>query len=77
MDEPKGNMYPLTLKQAAERAGIMPDTLRQAIKAKRLTATKLGRDWLIESSEIARYIRVRKPAPRRPTAARTKEHPGQ
>ena len=75
MDEPKGNMYPLTLKQAAERAGIRPDTLRQAIKAKRLTATKLGRDWLIESSEINRYIAHRRPWYGRPRD--TKECPGQ
>ena len=66
MDEPKVTVYPLTLKQAAERAGITPDTLRQAIKDKRLTATKPGRDWLIDTEEIERYMRVRKPAPRRP-----------
>lgn len=45
----------LSLSQAAERLGRAPETLRTQIKRGHLAATKLGRDWLIEESEIDRY----------------------
>jgi len=45
----------MTLKQAASVLGVTPDALRGAIARKRLTAQKVGRDWLVTDEEIARY----------------------
>lgn len=45
----------LTLKAAAEHLGITADTLRAQIRKGRLSATKLGRDWLVEANEVSRY----------------------
>ena len=56
----------LTLKQAAERAGIDPSTLRHAIRDERLQAVKFGRDWAVTENEIIRYMVSRKSAPARP-----------
>jgi excisionase family DNA binding protein len=47
----------LTLVQAAARLGVAPATLRAQIRRKRLSATKLGRDWLVEPEEVQRYAR--------------------
>jgi excisionase family DNA binding protein len=48
----------LTLRNAAARLGIAPDTLRAQIQRGRLIATKLGRDWLVEEAEVTRYART-------------------
>lgn len=48
----------LTLKEAAAQMGITADTLRAQIRRKRLHATKLGRDWLVEAAEVGRYERT-------------------
>ena len=48
----------LTLRDAAARLGITADTLRAQIRRRRLRATKLGRDWLVEEAEVARYERT-------------------
>jgi excisionase family DNA binding protein len=45
----------VTLKEAAERLAVTPDTLRQQIANGRLRATKHGRDWWVEPAEVARY----------------------
>lgn len=55
----------LSLADAATLAGVDASTLRHAIRDERLTAEKVGRDWLIDRSEIERYMRERKPRPRR------------
>ena len=47
----------LTLKEAAASLGVLPATLRQQIKNKRLKATKRGRDWYVTAAEIERYRR--------------------
>lgn len=47
----------LTLRQAAERLGVTPDTLRQQIARGVLKAEKLGRDWFVTQEEIERYER--------------------
>jgi excisionase family DNA binding protein len=47
----------LTLKDAAASLQQTPDTLRGAIKAGRLHATKYGRDWFVTSDEVERYRR--------------------
>lgn len=48
----------LTLREAAAHLGITADTLRAQIRRERLRATKLGRDWLVEADEVARYERT-------------------
>lgn len=48
----------LTLRDAAARLRITADTLRAQIRRRRLRATKLGRDWLVEEAEVARYERT-------------------
>ncbi len=48
----------LTLVQAAEQLGVAPATLRAQIHRGKLTAQKLGRDWLVDSAEVERYKAV-------------------
>lgn len=50
----------MTLREAAAILGITPDTLRQAIAAGRLKATKRGRDWFVDRREVERYGRERR-----------------
>ena len=45
----------MTLKQAAQRLGITPDSLRQAIHRGSLRAEKHGRDWWVSPAEVERY----------------------
>jgi excisionase family DNA binding protein len=46
---------PMTLLEAAAVLGLSPSTLRHQIRNAKLTATKRGRDWWIESAEVERY----------------------
>ena len=41
----------MTVKQYAEHTGAGIEAVRQRIRRGRLPAIKLGRDWLIDSSE--------------------------
>lgn len=50
----------VTLIEAAAMLQVTPDTLRQQIRAGRLRAQKLGRDWHVTPKEIARYDAARK-----------------
>jgi len=45
----------LTLTQAAARLGLSPSTLRNQVRAGRLAARKVGRDWTVTEREVARY----------------------
>ena len=45
----------MTLLEAAAVLGLSPSTLRHQIRNAKLTATKRGRDWWIESAEVERY----------------------
>lgn len=45
----------LRLREAAAHLGITADTLRAQIRRERLNATKFGRDWLVDESEVVRY----------------------
>jgi excisionase family DNA binding protein len=58
----------LTLGEAAALAGVLPDSLRQAIHDGRLAAMKRGGLWFVERSELDRYIHHRRGA-RRPNLA--------
>jgi len=42
----------LTLREAADRVGIRPATLRQAIARGSLRATKVGRDWHVTQRQL-------------------------
>lgn len=59
-----------TTAQVAHLLGVSPARVRHLIKAARLKATKVGRDWLIPESAIA-AVRDRKPGrPRREDRAK-------
>lgn len=45
----------LTLREAADLLAVRPDTLRAQIHRGRLTASKLGRDWVVDRGELERY----------------------
>ncbi len=49
-DEPKPKR--LTVKQAASELGVSVPRVHQLIQEERLPAEKLGRDWIIESSDL-------------------------
>ena len=42
----------MTVKQAAGELGISVPRVHQLIQEERLPAEKLGRDWIIESSDL-------------------------
>lgn len=50
-----------TTRDAADRLGIKPRSVVWLIKNGLLTATKHGRDYLIEDAEIDRYAVERRP----------------
>lgn len=58
-DEPiesyDGSVALITLKEAARRLELSDITLRSAIRRGRMTARKMGRDWLVEESEVRYY----------------------
>jgi excisionase family DNA binding protein len=55
----------LTTSQAAERLGVSVSRVQQFIKAGRLPAEKVGRDYLIQAADLAK-VKNRKPGrPRR------------
>lgn len=56
----------LTVDQAADELGVTPRRVRALIKAERLAAEKVGRDWLIKPKDLE-AVRDRKPG--RPPAA--------
>lgn len=45
----------LTIKQAADELGMSPSGVHQALRHNRMTGSKVGRDWYISQSEVARY----------------------
>jgi len=46
--------------EAAERLGVSQDRIRALIKAERLPAQKMGRDWFIDPKDLA-LVKNRKP----------------
>jgi excisionase family DNA binding protein len=56
----------VTTKQAAEALGLRPVTVRAAIKAGTLRATKRGRDWHITPSAVEAYRATSLGKPGRP-----------
>jgi excisionase family DNA binding protein len=53
-------MARITTAQAAERLGVSVRRVQALIKAARLPADKLGRDWLIEEKHL-KLVAERKP----------------
>lgn len=53
-------MKPIGTAEAARRLGVTADRVRALIKAERLPAKKLGRDWFIEPEDLA-LVKNRKP----------------
>lgn len=61
-----GETFPwLTTSQAAERLGVNASRIRQLIDAGRIKATKFGKAWMIEESELDGYERGKGGRPRR------------
>jgi hypothetical protein len=54
----------LTIREAAKASKREPTTLRSAIAAKRLLATKKGRDWQIARHDLLTYLEGLAPAGR-------------
>jgi excisionase family DNA binding protein len=52
-------MTDLTTTGAAARLGVTQARIRQLIFAKKLPARKIGRDWLIQPSDLSK-VAVRK-----------------
>jgi len=50
----------LTLKQAAERLGLSPETLRIQVRAGKLRATLAGKTYLVKASDLSVYDARRK-----------------
>ena len=58
----KRNSYPyelMTLREAAERCGLSPTTLRVLIRNGRLNAVKRGRDWFTTVAYLEAYLASR------------------
>ena len=45
-----------SIKDAATILDVHPDTIRRAIKAKKLKAAKIGRDYRIAKAELEKYF---------------------
>lgn len=52
----------LSLKQAAERLGVRPETLAQQAKRGKLRATLVGHTYMVMGSDLAAYDELRKQA---------------
>ena len=46
----------MTLKEAASRFKFNPDYLRVAISRKRLSAKKVGRDWIVTEAQMIAFV---------------------
>ena len=55
MNEPKELEDYMTVNEMAQAANVEPDTIRKAIKRKRLVAKKRGRDWLATRQAFEAY----------------------
>lgn len=52
--------YMLTVKEAADQTGLSEWTIRQAIREKRLRATKEGGEWGISPADLSAFMDARK-----------------
>ena len=55
----------LTVDEIAQRLAVTPETVRGMIKARRLSSIRVGRQYRVRESELARYLeRMERPAVR-------------
>ena len=47
-----------SLKEVADILGVHPETIRRAVKAGKLKAAKIGKDYRIAKSELERYFQA-------------------
>ncbi|MGE5613186.1 MAG: helix-turn-helix domain-containing protein [Bacillota bacterium] len=47
----------LTIKQLAEFLQVSDQTIKRAIKARKLKAFKIGKDWRIEKEEVIKWVK--------------------
>lgn len=59
-------MTQVTTAEAGEILGITRRRVRQLIQAGQLTATKIGRDWLLGKAEVEQFAKRRRPPGRPP-----------
>lgn len=45
----------LTLPEMAAALGLSPHTIRAQLRAGRITARRVGRDYVVTTAEVARY----------------------
>jgi excisionase family DNA binding protein len=60
----------MTLREAATRLGMSPDTLRWQIRNGALRARKVGWAWTVTEREVERYAAVHRRTPPEPEADR-------
>jgi excisionase family DNA binding protein len=46
-----------SVKEAADIIGVHPDTIRRAIRAGKLKAAKLNKDYRIAKTDLSKYFR--------------------
>jgi excisionase family DNA binding protein len=47
-----------SLKEVADILGVHPETIRRAVKAGKLKAAKIGKDYRIAKTEVDRYFQA-------------------
>jgi len=67
--ELEGPDEPITLHRAAEISGLAPGSLRDAARAGRLKAVRLGHDWLTTRRKVHKYLSARSRGPVKPLPA--------
>lgn len=64
----------VTTSEAAELMGMWVRSVRNLIKAERLKAVRVGRDWLVSKASISEYLKT-KSTKGRPTKAKPRKMP--
>lgn len=57
--EPAAESKVMTTRDVADRLDVEPRTVTKAITEGRLKATKAGRQWLVDSEDLAHYLAAR------------------
>lgn len=58
-------MQTLTLKEVAEVLKVSEDTVTRIIKARKLSAAKIGKQWRIAESDLNTYFKTQSIAQRK------------
>ena len=61
----------ITTKEAAEKLGVNVQRVRQLIKAGRLPAQKVGRDWVIRPRDLEKVAHRKPGRPRKADTAKS------